>query len=174
MKARIGFIVLLLGGFLVSAQEKYNVPKPQKPDVLFIVHAGSLVETEVAEAQESKNKDDIIYTVKGATSPAKTPMAEPILIMESSKVSPDRLSLFRMDIKNGQRQLTIRPQGKRGKNDAKPIFLMVNRLKGNLYKVEVNEFLENGEYCLSPEGSNQVFCFTTYSLRSDSTVFFCC
>jgi len=26
----------------------------------------------------------------------------------------------------------------------------------------VNEVIDNGEYCLSPEGSNQVFCFTTY------------
>jgi hypothetical protein len=29
-------------------------------------------------------------------------------------------------------------------------------------KVEVNEPLENGEYCLSPEGSNAVFCFSEY------------
>jgi hypothetical protein len=26
----------------------------------------------------------------------------------------------------------------------------------------VNEPLENGEYCLSPEGSNAVFCFSEY------------
>jgi hypothetical protein len=39
---------------------------------------------------------------------------------------------------------------------------MVNRLENGLYRVEVNEYIENGEYCLSPEGSNKSFCFTTY------------
>jgi len=28
--------------------------------------------------------------------------------------------------------------------------------------VEANEMLENGEYSLTPSGSNQVFCFQVY------------
>jgi hypothetical protein len=35
-------------------------------------------------------------------------------------------------------------------------------LEPGLYRVEVNEPLEDGEYCLSPEGSNDVFCFSEY------------
>jgi len=31
-----------------------------------------------------------------------------------------------------------------------------------LYRLEVNESLENGEYGLTPEGANQVFCFQVY------------
>jgi hypothetical protein len=32
----------------------------------------------------------------------------------------------------------------------------------NLYKLEVEDELENGEYSLSPAGSNQAFCFQVY------------
>jgi hypothetical protein len=31
-----------------------------------------------------------------------------------------------------------------------------------LYRLEVEESLEPGEYALSPEGSNQVFCFQVF------------
>ena len=31
-----------------------------------------------------------------------------------------------------------------------------------LYKIEVSDSLEPGEYTLTPEGSNQVFCFQVY------------
>jgi hypothetical protein len=41
---------------------------------------------------------------------------------------------------------------------------MVTRIEGHLYRVDVNEGLglENGEYSLSPQGSNTVFCFQVY------------
>jgi hypothetical protein len=39
---------------------------------------------------------------------------------------------------------------------------MVKPLEGKLYRVEANETLENGEYALSPDGSDQVFCFQVY------------
>ena len=32
----------------------------------------------------------------------------------------------------------------------------------NIYRIDVGESLENGEYSLTPEGSNQVFCFQVY------------
>jgi hypothetical protein len=40
--------------------------------------------------------------------------------------------------------------------------LNVTRLDENLYKIEVDEILENGEYLLTPPDSNQVFCFQIY------------
>jgi len=150
---------LAVAGVSLFAQ-KYQGPRPPKPDIPYLLHASNLEETEVAEAQESKVKDDLLYTVRGATSTARTPMAEPIFIVDAQKLFPDRLSLYKMEVKNGQRQLQI-GTGRKAKG-AKPIFVMVNKLQGSLYRVEVNEYLENGEYCLSPEGSNQVFCFTTY------------
>jgi hypothetical protein len=36
------------------------------------------------------------------------------------------------------------------------------RLDKDLYKLEAVESLEPGEYSLSPEGSDQVFCFQVY------------
>ncbi len=40
--------------------------------------------------------------------------------------------------------------------------LSLRRLGDGLYRIEANEFLPNGEYALSPEGSNTVFCFQVY------------
>jgi hypothetical protein len=40
--------------------------------------------------------------------------------------------------------------------------LSVTKLDGNLYKVEAAQPLEDGEYTISPQGSNQVFCFEVY------------
>jgi len=38
----------------------------------------------------------------------------------------------------------------------------VTRLDSDLYRIEVGESLEPGEYSLSPEGSSQVFCFQVF------------
>ncbi len=45
---------------------------------------------------------------------------------------------------------------------AHPVRLNVTQLDGTLYKLEVDEILENGEYSLSPADSNRVFCFAVY------------
>ena len=155
------FVLLVLGAALGVAQSKYEGPRPPKPDVPYLLHATTLVETEVAEAKEGTGKDAQVYSVAGVTSSARTPLPEPIFILQSQKLNPDRLQLYRMEAKGGQRLLTM-PTGKKAKNAPKPIFMMVHRLGGTLYRIEANEYLENGEYCLSPEGSNQVFCFTAY------------
>lgn len=152
----------MLAGAL-PAQKKYTGPRPPKPDVPFLVHAGKLVETESNTAAESQSKDGTVYTIPGATSPARTPLPEPIMIFQSDKINPDRLSLYKMEVKGGSRSLLVPNPGKHGKKDeAKPVFLMVTPLAPSLFKVEVNEIIPDGEYCLSPDGSNQVFCFTSY------------
>jgi hypothetical protein len=48
------------------------------------------------------------------------------------------------------------------KNASHPLRLTVTRIEGKLYRLEANEGLENGEYSLSPDGSDQVFCFQVY------------
>ncbi|WP_321478038.1 hypothetical protein [uncultured Paludibaculum sp.] len=154
---------LVMLAAVLPAQKKYTGPRPAKPDVPFLVHASRLVETESNTATESQSKDGTVYTIPGATSPARTPVPEPIMVFQSDKINPDRLTLYRMDVKGGSRTLLIPQAGKRGKkDDARPLFLMVTPLAPSLFKVEVNEVLPDGEYCLSPEGSNQVFCFTSY------------
>jgi hypothetical protein len=48
------------------------------------------------------------------------------------------------------------------KNSPRPLRLSLEPLSAGLYKLEVQEPLENGEYCLSPGGSNAVYCFAVY------------
>ena len=48
------------------------------------------------------------------------------------------------------------------KKQPKPIRIEVSRLDKDLYRIEVNDSLEPGEYSLTPEGSNQVFCFQVF------------
>ena len=120
----------------------------------------NLVATEAAEAkQESGKKDETTYTLAGANSPARTPLAEPIFLIESDKVLPERLELYRWDVKNGRRELSMN-KGK--KNGARPLHLSVTKLDGRLYRVEPSEPLADGQYSLSPNDSNRVFCFEVY------------
>ncbi|MEN6601172.1 MAG: hypothetical protein ABFD86_02060 [Bryobacteraceae bacterium] len=142
------------------AQKKYSGPRPPKPDVPFLLHADNLVPTEVLEANEEKRKNETIESIQGASSPAKTPLAEPIFLLESVKVDPGQLELWKLESKDGRRQLVLPDKPK--KSGPRPLRLMVTRLDGSLYRVEVNEELENGEYSLSPRGSSQVFCFQVY------------
>jgi len=141
------------------AAQKYSGPRPAKPDVPYLVHADTLVETQVTEAKEEKRKQDIAYVVPGASSTAKTPLAGPAFIFQSEQIQADKLQLYRFDVKNGSREVLI---SHKGKSSARPLRLYVNPLDGGLFKIEVDEHLDNGEYGLTPDGSNQVFCFQVY------------
>ena len=139
----------------------YTGPKPPKPDVPYLLHADSLVETEATEAKEDKRKDETIYSISGASSPAKTPMAEPIFLFLSEKHQPEALELYQLEVKGGSRQVVI---SEKKKKSARPIRLSLTRVADRLYRIEVNEGmgLENGQYSLTPSGSNEVFCFEVY------------
>jgi hypothetical protein len=140
--------------------QKYSGPRPPKPDVPYLLHASNLVETEQSDAKEEKRKDDSTYVISGVSSTARTPLAEPIFLMESRKLSPERLKLFRLEVRNGHREITF--SGRRRRDANKPIFLSVTRVAEGLYRLEANEVLPNGQYSLSPDDSNQVFCFEVY------------
>jgi hypothetical protein len=145
----------------ISAAEKYDGPRPPQPDLLYLVHADNLIPTEASEAkEESAKKNETVYWVEGSSSGARTPLAEPIFLIKSEKVIPDRLEMYKMDVKQGRRELTV-SNGGRGKG-AQPLRLTVTRLEGGLFKVEASETLENGEYSISPSDSNKVFCFEVY------------
>lgn len=163
MRARflLLLLVLALAGLPCYAQKKYAGPKPPKADVPFLLTLDKLTELETGMANQSEVKDNTVYTVDGATSPVKTPVPEPIFLFKAEKLNPERLSLYKMTVANGKRTLTF-PTSKRAKNAPKPVYFLVTPLDGGLFKVEINEYVEAGEYCFSPDGSNQVFCFTTY------------
>lgn len=145
---------------LLAAAADYKGPRPPKPDVPYLLHANHLVETEVSEAQEQQQKKDVTYIIAGATSPARTPLAEPIFIMQSRNLSPEQLELYKLDSRSGRREVVLAQKRHRG--DAGPFHLLVTRLSDGLYKIEVDEPLQNGQYSLSPNGSNKVFCFEIY------------
>jgi hypothetical protein len=150
-------LAIALAGFAALAADRYDGPRPPKQDMLYLVHANNLVPTEVAEAkQEGKNQT---FVIAGAASPARTPLAEPIFLIQSDLVEPDRLELYKLDIKNGHREVTI---AKRQRTGSKALHLTVTKLDGRLYRVEVDEPLDDGQYSISSTDSNQVFCFEIY------------
>ena len=157
MLRRIGAIGVLCMAIL-SAQ-KYSGPRPAKPDIPYLVHADTLLATEVTEAKEEKKKDDITYVVASSSSPAKTPLAGPVFILEADKLSANKIQLYKFEVKNGRREVWF---SHKGKASSRPRRLNVTSVGGNLYKIEVDESLENGEYGLTPEDSNQVFCFQVF------------
>jgi hypothetical protein len=148
---------LLLFAALAALAQKYDGPRPPKPDLPYLKHAENLVPLEAAEAKEQKQKNDTLYVVEGAESKAKTPLASPIFLFQSGKIAPDKLGLYKFDVKGGRREILFGP-----KKQPKALRLDVTRIDTNLYRVEVNDSLEPGEYSLSPEGSNQVFCFQVF------------
>lgn len=152
------YLAILLLAALALGADDYTGPRPPKADVLYLVHASNLVPTETVEAQqEGKNNDT--FSVSGTASSARTPLAEPIFLLRSEKIKPDALELYRFEVKNGRRQLTL---SKKRSEKTGPFHLSITKLDKDLYRVEADEALENGEYSLSPNGSNAVFCFQVY------------
>ena len=154
--------VLILLTAAAAFGQKYTGPRPPKPDVVYLVHADNLVPTETATAKEAgSKKNESQFTVEGTSAGnAKTPLAEPIFIMESDKIRPQSLELYRFEVKNGHREVTMVQRRTRG--GPRPLRLTVTPLEGKLYRIEADEELENGQYALSPNGSNTVFCFEVY------------
>ena len=104
---RLSFLLLLPA--LALGADKYDGPRPPQPDMLYLVHADNLVPTEAVEAKEESG----VYNIPGAASPARTPLAEPIFLIQSDKVLPERLELYRWDVKGGRRELAIGKGAKR-------------------------------------------------------------
>jgi hypothetical protein len=149
--------LLFAAVFAVSAQ-KYDGPRPPKPDLPYLKHAENLIPTDAADAKEEHKKDDILYIIAGANATARTPLTSPVFILQADKLVPDRLQLYKLDSKNGRREILFNP-----KKPPKALHVEVTRLTPDkLYKLEVEDALEAGEYSLSPEGSNQVFCFQVF------------
>jgi hypothetical protein len=157
MRCKIALAFVLVG--CLAAAEKYDGPVPPKPDIPYLLHAATLVETEVADARQEGRKNDT-FTISGAASPARTPLAEPIFIIDARQVQPDSFELYRMDVKGGNREVSFSSNRRRGGSRA--LHLAVKPLSGHLYRVEVDEPLENGEYALSPSNDNRAFCFAIY------------
>src|SRR5580704_14755083 len=109
---RFLLVVGLLSGGLIA--ENYTGPKPPKPDIPYLLHADKLTETEVTEAREESHKGESTYAIQGASSPARTPLAEPIFIFESKNINPEQMEAYRLEVKNGHREATVTQKRRRG------------------------------------------------------------
>ena len=156
---RIRYLALCFAAAVSAAAQTYAGPLPAQSDLPYLKHAENLVATEAAEAKEEKGKkDDVTYVIAGAASSARTPLASPIFLLQFDKLVAAKLSLYKLESRNGRREITFSP-----KKQPKNIRVELTHLNtSKLYRLEVEESLEPGEYAFSPEGSNQVFCFQVY------------
>src|SRR5947208_16666287 len=98
---RLRSIAALLALAGVASAQKYTGPRPSKPDLPYLKHAETLVPTEASEAKEEKGKkDDLTYVIAGASSSETTPLASPILLMDSQKLSAAKLEPHTLEVKN--------------------------------------------------------------------------
>jgi hypothetical protein len=78
--------------------------------------------------------------------------------MQFDKLVAAKLSLYKLESRNGRREIVFSP-----KKQPKAIGVELTHLNHDrLYRLEVEESLELGEYAFSADGSNQVFCFQVY------------
>ena len=156
---RIRCLALCLAAAFAAAAQNYAGPLPPQVDLPYLKHAENLVPTEVLDAKEEKGKkDDITYIIAGAASSARTPLASPVFLLQVDKLVAAKLALYKLDSRNGRREIVFSP-----KKQPKAIRVELTRLNADkLYRLEVEENLEPGEYALSPEGSNRVFCFQVF------------
>ncbi len=148
-------------GLPAAAEEtnKLGLPNPEKPDVPYLIHASSLVETEQSEATEEKRKNELLYAVPGANSGVQTPLASPELLFRTENIDPRDLAFFRFSSVKGRRELLYQ---KKKKIKAEPIRISLYPVEEGLVKIRVDDSLLPGEYCLTPSGANAVFCFTVF------------
>src|ERR1035441_6123550 len=156
---RIRCLALCLAGAFAAAAQNYSGPLPPHTDVPYLKHAENLEPTEALDAQEEKGKKgDVVSVVPGAASGARTPLPSPVFLLEADKVEAAKLAVYKLKSRNGRREIVFSP-----KKQPKAIRVELTRLNADkLYRLEVEESLEPGEYALTPEGSNQVFCFQVY------------
>ena len=157
----VATIACILGPVLKAQQKQYSGPWPAKKGVPYLAHGDKLIETEAVQASQSNSKEGMVFSVPGATSPARTPLAEPIFLFATERFRAEQLGLYRFEVKNGARQVAL--SSKRRKADAgKQYHLTIRKLDDGLYRLEASETLDPGEYALSPEGDNTAFCFTVF------------
>jgi hypothetical protein len=147
----------MLPQVLLLIAQSYTGPPPAKPDVPYLLQAGKLIATEVAEATESKTADGTALVVAGANSPVKTPLVFPIFILRADKLAPEKLLVLPADSRDGHREILSKPRP-----DSQPFTLTIQRLKDGQYRLEVDESLSPGEYALMLAGAKQAFCFAIY------------
>jgi hypothetical protein len=150
---------MLLVAALPALSYDYKGPKPPKQDLPYLVHADKLIPTDAGEANEESSKRGTLYVLAGASASARTPVPEPIFVIDVKTIDPEKLSVYPFKVVNGRRELLMPT---RPKDAPRPIKKSVKKLGGGLFVFELAELLPPGEYGLSPDGSNAVFAFQVF------------
>jgi hypothetical protein len=159
MTNRSAIVLLLLAAPLLA--QKYAGPVPEKEDLPYIIQADNLIPTDAGEAKEqSGKKDEKVYIIDGVAAKAQTPLASPIFLIKTKELVPEKLTIYKLEVKNGHREITFR-DGKRAKNP-EPVHVNVRRVTEGLYRIEISDSLANGQYSITPQGANDVFCFEIF------------
>jgi hypothetical protein len=153
------FLPVLILTFGLAAQTKYAGPKPDKKDVPYLIHASSLIQTEIARPTPKDNAESTTWSIPGESSLARTPLALPAFLIDAAGIVPEKLRLYPFTQNGGRRELTLK---KRGASDVEPILITVVPLGGTLYRIETVNDVPNGEYGITVPGTNQFFCFTVF------------
>ena len=133
---------------------------PEKPDVPYLLHGQELVELPVGEAVDESTEKEGRYAVAGAGSSVRTPFASPTFLFRAEAIDPRVVQLYPFEVVNGRREIFLR---KKKKVLVEPFRLSVLPAEQEgVVQLRVNDGLEDGEYCLTPEGTNAVFCFAVY------------
>src|ERR1039458_7616861 len=103
-------IVLLCAWPLLA--QKYTGPRPAKPDLPYLMHADNLIPAESAEAKQEDRKGEVTYLIPGANSTVRTPLASPAFLILTDQLQADRLQLFKLQSKGGQREVLFRRKNK--------------------------------------------------------------
>ena len=157
--AKLKTLLVFAGAALMFGQS-YSGPRPPSPDLPYLLHADKLIPLEATEARQSSAKDEDVYVIKGDSAPVKTPMAEPMFVYEPGQIPPERMKLYKLEVRNGNREAVF--SSKKRKNTVREFHLSITRLSDKLFRIEAAESLENGQYSLSPTDSNHVFCFEVF------------
>jgi hypothetical protein len=151
----IHWIFPLVAFAAVAQAPRYSGPVPPSSDLPFLKHASNLLPAETVEVKEEKRKDDtVVFIIKGESSPSKTPLGLPVFLLKTEKLNPLKLQMYRLQTAEGHREISAS-----GKKSADPIHVIVTRIADGLFRLEVGDSLDNGEYMLSLEGTTQAFCF---------------
>jgi hypothetical protein len=146
-----------------SAHQKSATPKPPKNDLPYLLEAQKLIPTQALPATRSSSKDDQTITVSGITSPARTPLPEPIFLFSPGQINANQFELLRFQVVNGRRQWTKGKQANPDDQEPEGILRLTLRpVAEGVIRIEAAEMLNPGEYALIPQGQNTAFCFTVF------------
>jgi hypothetical protein len=152
--------ILLILAAIASPALAEDADVPPKADIPYLLQAGNLVETVLTVVTQERKNNTVTYVVPGTTSATRTPLAGPEFVLLSEKLDPNLLRLYAFEVRNGHREISFNE--KKRKQNPDPRTLSVFPMSKGLFKVRVDESLERGEYCLTPDGSDDVFCFTVF------------